>query len=105
MIIVNEFDKFCSLVGELKSAGIQMKLLGSQYESFAGARSLGQKIINNHLTTKVVALTTLGTFFHQKSERLDHSEIIESNKRLYSKLGVTEAKLSIDKESGIVKIV
>lgn len=98
MIEIRDFQKFFSIVDELKSSGIPVKVFGFKKETYVGARIGFDPVDNNSLSFRLAALTALGTFYFQGSAKLAEPETVSVYNELYSKLNVSEAQITIDDE-------
>ena len=104
MILLNDIEKFHSMIMELKESQIQFKLYGNMEEAFSGAFAGFEQPPNNTLRIKIVALTGIGTMYCNSSIRLNNTDAINLARRLYSDLPISETQISYDKDSGIITI-
>lgn len=104
MILINDFQKFYSIITELTDSEIQCKLYGNMEEVFRGAFGGLETPPNNTLCIKVVALTTIGTIYCNVSAKLNDNNTVSFLKHLYSNLHISEARVSYDKTSGNITI-
>lgn len=104
MVLLQDFQKFHSIISELDESRIQYKLFGKMEEAFSGAFVGTSKPKNNILHIKVVALTTIGSIFCNSTIKLTESNTIQITKQLFGQLPISFANVSYNKDSGNVTI-
>lgn len=104
MIVVNDFEKFYSMLIELNESNIQYKIYGNMKETFSGAFVGFETPPNNKLCIKLVALTAVGTIFCNSYTKLTDADSIQCAKQHFSNLPISESNISYDKDSGNVTI-
>ncbi len=104
MIVINDFQKFYTVLTELDESNIQYKLYGNMEETFSGAHAGFDTPPNNTLRIKLVALTTIGTIFCNSSIKLANADSVQLVKQQFSELSVSESGISYNKDSGNITI-
>lgn len=104
MIVINDFQKFYSMLTELNESKIQYKLYGNMEETFSGAYAGFDTPPNNTLRIKLVALTSIGTMFCNSSIKLANDDSVRLAKQQFSRLSISESCISYNKDSGNITI-
>lgn len=105
MILVNDFQKFHSIITELGESQIQYKLYGKMEETFSGAYvGFDDTPPNNTLRIKLVALTAIGTIYCNSSIKLTENDSVQIAKQLFEKLPVSGSEVSYHGDSGNITI-
>lgn len=104
MIVINDFQKFYSMLTELNESKIQYKLYGNMEETFSGAYAGFDTPPNNTLRIKLVALTSIGTMFCNSSIKLANDDSVRLAKQQFSGLSISESCISYNKDSGNITI-
>lgn len=104
MICINDFQKFLSVIGNLKESNIPVFLYGKSEEKFSGAYAGLGTPPNNTFSLRIAALTSVGTIYCSDSIKLSNSEEVKNAKRLLEELSVFPADVLYKSESGNVVI-
>ncbi len=102
MVLIYNLKKFCSIIDDLSSSNISIKIYGNYSEIFIGAHAGFQTPPNNTFSIKFVALTSIGTFYCSENIKLSDIDSIQSAKALINSLSITEANISLNRETGII---
>ena len=104
MIYMDNFEKFHSIISDLKASGAQVYLYGKTDERYSGAFGGFETPPNNTFTIRIVALTSVGTIYCNSNTKLKDNVELDTVKQLYQQLSVSEAEVSYVKDSGNIKI-
>lgn len=104
MIHTKNFQTFQSIITDLKTSNVQIKLLGNAAETFRGAVIGFEKPNNNYLRVCIIALTTIGTICYSNDVKLADSDDVNNIKTFLDQFSVIPADISYDKETGNVEI-
>ena len=104
MILLNDIERFNSMIASLTESQIQFKLYGNMEETYTGAFAGIEKPPNNTLRIKIAALTSIGTIYCNSSIKLNDTDATNLAKHLYSSLPISKAQVSYDKNSGNITL-
>lgn len=104
MILIQDFQKFHSMITELDESKIQYKLYENMEETFSGAFAGFETPPNNTLRIKLVALTAIGTIFCNSSIKLAKNDSVQIAKQQFNELPISESKISYNNDSGNIII-
>ncbi len=104
MIIINNIDRFLSVIDDLKASGVSVNLYGRYKEAEPNFCSGSGTPSNNKLEVHIVALTSAGTIFHNGIIKLDEKDTVENYKLLLDKLDIKDADVSYSATNGTVTI-
>ena len=104
MILINNFEKFHSIINDLSSSNIPVKIYGKYSEIFTGAHAGLQTPPNNTLSIKLVALTSSDTIYYNENIKLSNIDAVQTAKTIINSMNITEADISLNRDSGIVTL-
>lgn len=104
MILVNDFNKFLSIISDIAESSIQYKMFGSLEESSSVATVGFSASRNDTLSIKLLAMTTIGTFYCICGIDLSDTETVQKAKQLFEDPHLSEAHLTYPSQSGVVTI-
>lgn len=104
MILINKFEKFRSIINDLSSSNIPVKIYGKYSEVFTGSHAGFQTPPNNTLSIKIVALTSIGTIYYNENIKLSNTDAVQTFKTIINSMNITESDISFNRDSGIVTL-
>lgn len=104
MIYTKDFNKFYSIVSDLKASGAFVSLYGKCKEDGPNLQTGPGTPANNKLVIHIAALTPAGTIFCDSIIKLDEKSTVENCKALLDKLDIKDAEVSYSSTNGTVTI-
>lgn len=104
MIYTNDFNKFYTIISDLKASGAFVSLYGKCEEAGPNMYSESSTPPNNKLVIHIAALTPAGTIFCDSIIKFDEKNTVENCKVLLDELDIKDAEVSYLSTNGTITI-
>lgn len=102
MVRVRTFEKFCSIISDFKTSGIQVKIFGNKKEDCTGW--FDDPLKTNRIQIRLLAMTSIGTIYCHERIIFDDPESIKQTVALINSLEITSADIAFNDENGTISI-